>query len=102
VNYLPGLASDRDPPDFCLLSNWDYRREPWHPADGTFFNQHCLQMNELSFNWKTHFLFKSGKILKSVAESDLHKNSCVPSLEETWGPGWPMLWDGGGASPWNI
>jgi hypothetical protein len=27
VNYLPRLAADRDPPDLCLLSSWDYRRE---------------------------------------------------------------------------
>jgi hypothetical protein len=28
MNYLPGLASNRDPPDLCFLSSWDYRREP--------------------------------------------------------------------------
>jgi hypothetical protein len=28
MNYLPGLASNRDLPDLCLLSSWDYRREP--------------------------------------------------------------------------
>jgi hypothetical protein len=27
VNYFPGLASNRDPPDLCLLSSLDYRRE---------------------------------------------------------------------------
>jgi hypothetical protein len=27
VKYLSGLASNRDPPDFCLLSSKDYRRE---------------------------------------------------------------------------
>jgi hypothetical protein len=27
-----GLASNRDPPDVCLLSSWDYRREPPRPA----------------------------------------------------------------------
>jgi hypothetical protein len=31
-NYLPRLASNLDPPDLCLLSNWDYRREPPVPA----------------------------------------------------------------------
>jgi hypothetical protein len=30
-NYLPGLASNYDPPDLCLLSSWDYRRESWRP-----------------------------------------------------------------------
>jgi hypothetical protein len=28
MNYLPRLALNLDPPDLCLLSSWDYRREP--------------------------------------------------------------------------
>jgi hypothetical protein len=28
MNYLPTLASNHDPPDFCLLSSKDYRRDP--------------------------------------------------------------------------
>jgi hypothetical protein len=28
MNYLSGLASNHDPPDFCLLSSLDYRCEP--------------------------------------------------------------------------
>jgi hypothetical protein len=28
MNYLPRLASNLNPPDLCLLSSWDYRREP--------------------------------------------------------------------------
>jgi hypothetical protein len=28
LNYLLGLALNCDPPDLCLLSSWDYRREP--------------------------------------------------------------------------
>jgi hypothetical protein len=27
MNYLPGLALNHDPPDLCLLSSWDDRRE---------------------------------------------------------------------------
>jgi hypothetical protein len=27
MNYLTGLASKHDPPDLCLLSSEDYRRE---------------------------------------------------------------------------
>jgi hypothetical protein len=32
VNYLPGLASNFDPPDLCLLSSYDYRHEPLAPS----------------------------------------------------------------------
>jgi hypothetical protein len=35
VNYLPGLASNCDPSDLCLLSSWDYRSAP--PAWEIFF-----------------------------------------------------------------
>jgi hypothetical protein len=31
VNYLPGLASNGDPPDLCLLSSLDYRQESLVP-----------------------------------------------------------------------
>jgi hypothetical protein len=31
-NYLPGLASNLDPPHLCLPISWDYRCEPPHPA----------------------------------------------------------------------
>jgi hypothetical protein len=36
-NYLPGLASNHDPSDLCLLSSWDYRREPLVPSGCRFF-----------------------------------------------------------------
>jgi hypothetical protein len=32
VNYLPRLALNDDPPDLCLLSSWDYRRELLAPG----------------------------------------------------------------------
>jgi hypothetical protein len=28
MNYLPGLASNHDPPNFILPSSKDYKREP--------------------------------------------------------------------------
>jgi hypothetical protein len=33
---LLGLAKNHDPPDLCLLSGWDYRREP--PVPGQNFS----------------------------------------------------------------
>jgi hypothetical protein len=27
MNFLPGLASNHEPPDLCLLSSWEYRLE---------------------------------------------------------------------------
>jgi hypothetical protein len=32
MNYLPSLALNLDPPDFSLLSSWDYRCEPPVPG----------------------------------------------------------------------
>jgi hypothetical protein len=32
MNYLPRLTSNCDPPDLCLLSSQDYRREPLVPS----------------------------------------------------------------------
>jgi hypothetical protein len=38
MSYLLRLALNRDPPDLCLLSGWDYRREALHPAEGLFLS----------------------------------------------------------------
>jgi hypothetical protein len=40
VNYLPGLASNLNPPDLCLPSSEDYRREP--PAQGLALARQAL------------------------------------------------------------
>jgi hypothetical protein len=32
ANYLPRLTSNCNPPDLCLLSSKDYRREPLAPG----------------------------------------------------------------------
>jgi hypothetical protein len=37
MNYLPGLASNLNPLDLCLLSSWDYRGESPAPASLFFF-----------------------------------------------------------------
>jgi hypothetical protein len=41
VNYLPGLASNHDPPDLCLQSSQDYRREPLVPGFTRIFLNEC-------------------------------------------------------------
>jgi hypothetical protein len=38
TNYLPRLASNHHPPDFCLLSSWDYRCEQ---ADCSYWLLHA-------------------------------------------------------------
>jgi hypothetical protein len=30
--FVPGLASNQDPPDLCLQSSHDYNLEPTHPT----------------------------------------------------------------------
>jgi hypothetical protein len=32
MSYLPKLALNHNPPDLCLLSSWDYRRDPPVPG----------------------------------------------------------------------
>jgi hypothetical protein len=44
--YLPGLVLNRGPPDLCLPSSWDYRREPPTPGNAG---------NGLWFGKNTHF-----------------------------------------------
>jgi hypothetical protein len=41
-----GLASNRNPPDLCLLSSWDFRREHWCPAFYKPFKKTCLSKAE--------------------------------------------------------
>jgi hypothetical protein len=36
VNYLPGLASNSDPPNLSLPSNWDYKCATCAQFDGVF------------------------------------------------------------------
>jgi hypothetical protein len=37
ANYLPRLALNHDPPEFCLLSSLDYRCEPPMPGFAIYF-----------------------------------------------------------------
>jgi hypothetical protein len=36
MNYFPGLASNRDPPNFSLPRSWDYRCGHWYLASGLY------------------------------------------------------------------
>jgi hypothetical protein len=75
VNYLPGLASNLDPPDLCILSNWDYRREPLGPSwlwfleyDSKSLGSKRKQVNWLSSKLKTfvHQTFNSERQYKET------------------------------------
>jgi hypothetical protein len=43
LNYFPGLALNRDPPDLCLLSSWDYRRGSLVPDSFSYSSPLCFQ-----------------------------------------------------------
>jgi hypothetical protein len=45
VNYLPRLASNIDPPDFYLLSSWDYKCEPLVPGCLLVLKSQSLGLN---------------------------------------------------------
>jgi hypothetical protein len=53
VNYLPGLASNYDPPGISLPSSYDYRRES--PALGYFKGFVCLFCGTGAWNQGLHF-----------------------------------------------
>jgi hypothetical protein len=40
--FAPGLALNCDPPDLCLLSSWDYRRDHQCPASDSILMLNCL------------------------------------------------------------
>jgi hypothetical protein len=42
MNYLPGLASNLNPPNPNLLSSWDYRHEPPVPGHDSCFEHYCV------------------------------------------------------------
>jgi hypothetical protein len=53
TNFLPGVASNHNPPDFHLPSSWDYRCESLHSA--TFdilrnLHRHGAQIKEKTSN----------------------------------------------------
>jgi hypothetical protein len=56
MNNLPGLALNRDPPDLCLLSSWDYRREPLVPALCFFILDFIEPQKRQSHQWSSNCL----------------------------------------------
>jgi hypothetical protein len=66
VNYLPGLASNDDPPDLSLPSSWDYRCEPLVPSK--------------------LYIFKLLTWAGRVAQVE----ECLPSMCEVWHILWSL------------
>jgi hypothetical protein len=60
MSYLPWLASDRNPPDLCFLSSWDYRHEPLVPSSVLHFFK-CILIAQggfaLVFRTRTYCAF---------------------------------------------
>jgi hypothetical protein len=48
LTFLPGLASNCDPPDLHFPSNWNYRCESLHPA---LFNVFGVSDTEVDSSW---------------------------------------------------
>jgi hypothetical protein len=57
MNYVLGLGLNRDPPDLCLLSSWDYRRESPVP-DPLTVSKYILSLKFLSLK-ECFFFFPS-------------------------------------------
>jgi hypothetical protein len=56
---LPGLASNHDPPDLCLLSSQDYRREPLVPGHVLIFSYYIFTMDLVLYPLLVMFLLLS-------------------------------------------
>jgi hypothetical protein len=80
-----GLASNHDPPDLCLLSSWDYRREPLVLAQTSLpehqlMSQHCLVLSPLELQ-----NLNSGS--RHSREQD--RSGLIPSSLSSW-PGFHL------------
>jgi hypothetical protein len=49
-NFLPGLASNHNPPDLCLSDSLDYKCEPLAPVDFIFYLQEKLILKKIPCN----------------------------------------------------
>jgi hypothetical protein len=63
--YLPGLTSNHDPPDLCLLSSLDYRCE----ARGVAQVVVCLPTSVSHCTWPSFPFFRTGSLSKKKSGS---------------------------------
>jgi hypothetical protein len=96
MNYFPGLASNHDPPDLCLLSSEEYRRETLAPALFFFILGETLtsrtvlpDLSTLLQQWFLHTLSeeqqaKSKTLEQSSSCSLTYKFSSTAGLECRW------------------
>jgi hypothetical protein len=63
TNFLPGLVSNLEPPDLCLLSSWCYISEPLCPAHGTSSQTLTGEwwMNRMILFFSLRFLSRTNK-----------------------------------------
>jgi hypothetical protein len=81
LTFLAGLASNNNPPDFYLLSSWDYSCIPlcpaWKPILNNDYLTHCavpLYLNKYNGIWSTYM----------DTHTDMHTSSFILKLVHSY------------------
>jgi hypothetical protein len=68
-NFLPGLASNNNPPNLCLWSHEDYRFEPLYPAEQHFSKKEVRVTNKYMKKYSTTLAVREIQI-KIIPQSE--------------------------------